>query len=406
MSDLLTSMPARQGLFARIQSILFKPSPTWDEIAVEPSSIQSIFMGYVVPLAAIGPICHAIGMSVVGVGFLGISWHEPILWAVIGAVAMYAMTLLMVYIEALVIDMLAPSFDGQKNMLAAFKVAAYSGTAAWLAGIFGILPMLGFLGILGFYSLYLLYLGLPRLMNCPKDKSVVYIIVIIVVMIFASIIPAVVVGGIEGMARVGSAVMAPGLAGTPGGSLTIHGANGGTATVNLNQMAAAANQMAAQASAMQNGTTTTGAPVKTADPQALLALMPMTFNGAARADTSASSGGAAGISASNAEATYTIGSGSIHLKISDVGSMAGFGAMANAMNVNASSSSATGYDIVQTQGNRVITEKYDTADKDGEYGILLNGRINVDAEGSGVDIGTIKALVAQIDINKADSLTH
>ncbi len=412
MSDLLTSGPARQGLIARIQAILLKPSPTWDDIALEPSTPQSILMGYVVPLAAIGPICGAIGMSLIGVGALGFSYHVPLLWAIITAVVGYVLSLVMVYVMAFIIDALAPNFDGQKNFTAAFKLAAYSGTAVYLVGIFRIIPMLGFIGILGLYSLYLFYVGLPKLMKNPPEKSIVYMVVIAVCGIVMSVIVGMVVGGVTmmggGAALMGMHGLTPGVAGigAPGGSITVNGANGATATVNLNQMAAAANQMAAQASAIQNGTTTTGAPVKTADPQALLALMPMSFNGAARADTSASSGGAAGISASNAEATYTIGSGSVHLKISDIGSMGGIGAMANAMNVNSSSSSADGYEILKTQGNQMITEKYNTTSKDGEYGIVLNGRINVDAEGSGVDIGTLKTLVAQIDINKADSLTH
>ena len=41
-----------------------------------------------------------------------------------------------VYVIALIIDALAPSFGGTKDSLKAFKVAAYSATAAWVAGIF------------------------------------------------------------------------------------------------------------------------------------------------------------------------------------------------------------------------------------------------------------------------------
>ena len=62
----------------------------------------------------------------------------------------------------------------------ALKVAAYSSTAAWLAGIFILIPALGFLQILGLYSLYLLYLGLPRLMKTPEDKALVYTAIVIV----------------------------------------------------------------------------------------------------------------------------------------------------------------------------------------------------------------------------------
>ena len=403
MSDPLMPLPTRQGLVARIQAILLKPAETWDLIAVEPATIQSIFVGYVVPLAAIGPVCRALEATVFGVGIPGIiSWHEPIMWALIEAVVMYVLALVLFYIEAFIINMLASSFDGRQDMLAAVKVAAYSGTAAWLAGIFCLLPFLGMLGILGLYSLYLLYLGLPKLMKSPPEKSVIYIVVIVILMIVAAIIPAGVAGGIEGAARMSSGVV--GMMSTPGGTITVQDKTG-SATINVNQMAAAASQMAAQASAVQAGTAGTAGPVKVADAQALLDLTPAIFNGSTRADTATSSGGVAGMAASTAEATYTIGGGSIHLKVADIGSMAGVGAFANAMNVNASSSSAGGYDTTTTQGNRITHERYSTTAKSGEYDVMVNGRVSVDATGNNVDMATLKSLVAQVDLDKADALT-
>jgi hypothetical protein len=57
-------------------------------------------------------------------------------------------------------------------------VAAYSSTASWLAGIFGLVPALSWLGILGLYSLYLLYLGLPVLMKAPKEKALMYTVIV------------------------------------------------------------------------------------------------------------------------------------------------------------------------------------------------------------------------------------
>jgi len=80
---------------------------------------------------------------------------------------------------ALIIDALAPTFNGQRSQIQALKVAAYSSTAAWVAGIFALIPGLRILGILGLYSLYLLYLGLPVLMKSPREKAVGYTVVVI-----------------------------------------------------------------------------------------------------------------------------------------------------------------------------------------------------------------------------------
>jgi hypothetical protein len=56
------------------------------------------------------------------------------------------------------------------------KLAVYSMTPAWLAGVFALIPGLGFLRILGLYSLYVFWLGLPVLMGPPPDKTAPYAI--------------------------------------------------------------------------------------------------------------------------------------------------------------------------------------------------------------------------------------
>src|SRR5205814_7728853 len=82
-------------------------------------------------------------------------------------VTQFVLTLVGVFVLGLIIDVLAPSFGGVKDNEQSLKVAAYSMTAAWLAGIFSILPSLSMLSLLGLYSLYLLHLGLPVLKHAP-----------------------------------------------------------------------------------------------------------------------------------------------------------------------------------------------------------------------------------------------
>jgi hypothetical protein len=98
-------------------------------------------------------------------------------------------------VMALVIDALAPTFGGQKDFMAALKLTAFGWTAAWLAGIFSIIPAMSVLGILGLYSLYLLYLGLPVLMKSSPDKTVPYLVVVLVV----AIVIFVVIGAISSL---------------------------------------------------------------------------------------------------------------------------------------------------------------------------------------------------------------
>jgi H+/Cl- antiporter ClcA len=77
----------------------------------------------------------------------------------------------------------------------AFKVAAYSNTAGWVAGLLMILPQLTVIaGLISLYGFYLLYLGLPVLMKAPKEKALAYTIVTVI----AAIILFVVVGAVVG----------------------------------------------------------------------------------------------------------------------------------------------------------------------------------------------------------------
>jgi hypothetical protein len=157
--------------------------------------LATLYTGYVMPLAAIGPISQIIGYSVFGitVPFMG-TYRVPIGSAITSAVVGYILTLVGTYVLALIIDGLAPTFNGQRNQIQALKVAAYSSTASWVAGIFALIPGLRLLTILGLYSLYLLYLGLPVLMKAPREKAMGYTAVVVLAAMVLFVIIAMVAG--------------------------------------------------------------------------------------------------------------------------------------------------------------------------------------------------------------------
>lgn len=183
------------GLVDRVKNILLTPRQEWEVIDAESATVGSLYTGYIIPLAAIPAVCQAIGFSVFGMRlpFVG-TWRTPIGSSITRAAVMYVLTLVGVYILALIIDNLAPTFSGTRSMIQALKVAAYSYTAAWVVGVFYIIPAMSFLGILGIYSLYLLYLGLPVLMKSPKEKAFGYTAVVIIVGIILAVIISVIVG--------------------------------------------------------------------------------------------------------------------------------------------------------------------------------------------------------------------
>ena len=174
----------------RVKNLLLQPKVEWPVIDAEPHTVQGLYTQYVMILAAIGPVAAFIGYSLIGVSGFGFSYRVPIAAGLAHMVMSYLLTLGSVYVMALVIDALAPTFGGTKNFMQAFKVAAFAPTAAWIAGIFAIIPMLGILALVGLYSVYLLYLGLPLLMKVPSEKAVPYLVVLVVVFIVVGVVIA------------------------------------------------------------------------------------------------------------------------------------------------------------------------------------------------------------------------
>lgn len=178
------------NIVERVKKLMLQPKSEWQVIDGESHTVQGLYTTYVMILAAIPALCGFIGASFVGVTlFSGTAIRIPIAAGVVQLVIHYVLTLGMIYVLALLIDALAPTFGSQKNFMQAFKVAAFAPTAAWIGGVFSIIPVLGIIGLLfALYTLYLLFLGLPVLMKTPQDKALPYTAVVVVVLIVISVV--------------------------------------------------------------------------------------------------------------------------------------------------------------------------------------------------------------------------
>jgi len=186
-------------LVDRVRKILLEPKAEWERIDGEPATVAGLFKGWVLILAAIPAVAGLIGSLVFGYSFLGFTYRPSVAQALGSAITQYVLSVIGVYLLALLIDALAPTFAGTKNQVQAMKVAAYSATASWVAGLFNLIPQLSFLAILGLYSLYLLYLGLPRLMKAPQEKALPYTLAIIVAAVLIALIVGALTAPITGL---------------------------------------------------------------------------------------------------------------------------------------------------------------------------------------------------------------
>lgn len=175
-------------MIERIKNILFSPKTEWEKIKAETTGIAQVLTGYAVPLALLPAIFGMLGFALIGqrYGFGPISgvFRIPFTYAIVWAIVQYILTLVGLYVEGIVINALAPSFGSTQNPVNAFKLAVYASTPSFVAGILHIIPALGIIVFLiSLYGIYLLYLGIPILMETPKEKIVGYLIVTIIVMI-------------------------------------------------------------------------------------------------------------------------------------------------------------------------------------------------------------------------------
>jgi hypothetical protein len=190
----------------RVIKILTTPKTEWPVIAAESTDVAKLYTGYIAILAAIPAVASFIGSTMIGLPLLG---RTPMTYAFVTMVLTYAGALASVYICALIVDKLAPSFESTPNFIQALKLVAYSSTAGWVAGVLHIIPMLGILALLAIlYGIYLFYLGLPVMMKTPEAKLIPYMAVSALVIIVVSICIGIVVGAIVGAAA-GTAALAP-----------------------------------------------------------------------------------------------------------------------------------------------------------------------------------------------------
>lgn len=185
------------SLVERAKNIILTPKTEWVVIDAEPATIGGLYRNYICILAAIPAIAMAVGLLVFGINLIIVTVRPSIGYVLSQAITSYIMTLIGVFVIALIIEALAPTFGGQKDRVQALKVAAYSYTAAWLAGIVYIVPMLGLLVLIAMiYGFYLMYLGLPIVMKSSPDKTVVYLIAIIVAAVVVYLIIGVVTAAV------------------------------------------------------------------------------------------------------------------------------------------------------------------------------------------------------------------
>jgi hypothetical protein len=345
----------------------------------------------------------------------GFGYRMPIVVGLTSMVMRYVVTLLMVFVMALIVDALAPSFGGTKSRIGALKLIAYGSTASFVAGVFALLPMLGGLATLvaAIYALYVIWLGLPVLMKCPQDKAAGYLAVTVVI----AIVVGIVVGAVMAPFMMGAAWMGARQGGsgfsinTPDGQVTVDNDAMQRAAARVDaareRMEAAQKSgdpaSAGQALGDMMGALTGagGTPIPPAD---LKAKLPETL-GALKRDSFETNGGQAmGIASSVAKASYVNGDQRAQVTISDLGGLGGLASVAQWANVTVDKETSDAIEKVYKQGGRTIHEEYRKDGSHGEVTVILANGVIVETTGDHVDGATIKSMAGSLDLDALEAM--
>ena len=413
-----------QKLIARVQAILLAPKTEWPVIAAEPATTGSIYTQYLVWLAALPALAGLIDATIFGysIPFAG-TVRVGFATALQAAVVSYVVSLAGVFVFALIVNLLAPTFGAQKDSLAALKVVAYSATAGMVAGAGTLIPALGGLIALAgaLYGIYLLYLGLPHTMKCPPEKAVAYT----AVSILAAIVVSALFWGLLGRTLMGG--MGSGLSGvlsrqaaeeaasadpaSPLGKLEKWGQQMEEAGEKM-QAAEKSGDAKAQAEALKNlvGAAAGAAGATTSlPPDRLKGFLPDALAGLPRASVSSQRTSAMGLQVSKGEASYRAADGTgpaMELEVTDLGGAQGIMMFAGWVGIEMERETGEGYEKTYRDGNRMVHEEWDSRRATGEFSVVVGERFIVRLRGEQLTMAQLKLAIGSLDLAGLEALKN
>ena len=188
----------------RAKNIILKPAEEWNVIADEPATVNSLFTGYAMILAAIPLVAAvlftgALGVTAAGLGGMGggmmtMGFSAVATMAIVG----YVLSLVTLYVMSIIVNAVSPSFNGKSDMVQSTKLMTYASTPTWAAGLVSWIPILGGLISLAAiaYVVYLIYLGLQPVLGVPKEKVAGFTVVIVLIYIVLSLVVSGIIVGL------------------------------------------------------------------------------------------------------------------------------------------------------------------------------------------------------------------
>jgi len=177
-------------IIERIKAIVLRTRQTWEEIESEETPASRLMVHYVLVLAAVPALALFIGQWIIGIHipFAGV-YHFSFGASVLLSVINYIVIVAMIWAVARILMFVAPKFGSLGDEDACFKMAVYSFFPYLAAGVIFIIPSFSVIVYLtALYGLYIMYLGLPIILKTPEEKTIPFMVVIVVAAIMVFVI--------------------------------------------------------------------------------------------------------------------------------------------------------------------------------------------------------------------------
>lgn len=166
-------------VLSHVWGLFFNPHKEWEVIRDERCSIGKCYASNVIFLAAIPPICAYIGSTTVGwkIG-IGEAIKLTSDSAMQIAFAFYLALMIAIFVIGKAIHWMAQTYDAKPELAKCVVLASYIATPLFVSGISALYPVLWINMLIGLaavaYTVYLLYIGIPTVMQIPKEQGFIF----------------------------------------------------------------------------------------------------------------------------------------------------------------------------------------------------------------------------------------
>lgn len=163
-----------------LPALFARPETAWSRIAAERHSVVGTLAGHVVPLALLAALAWYYGVTVTG-------WNVPGREEIFRLTPESTIVLIALFFWAMVIGTamlgymvywMSRTYGSEATLGDALALAAYTNTPLYVAGLIGLWPSLWIDLLVGTgvacYAVYLLYVGIPHMMNVPRERGYLF----------------------------------------------------------------------------------------------------------------------------------------------------------------------------------------------------------------------------------------